>query len=121
MDQLIPLPAEERRVFEAGLDQFLAQSHKRAVIQNHPREQSAAHTLLPSLGEPVSSLLIMVLPIHGQALGALVCVAHGADRYVPEHLDALDLLYEPFYIALSNALAHREIGRLRDILLDDNR
>ena len=42
-------------------------------------------------------------------------------KYTAEHLRLFSLLAEPFAIAISNYLRYREVLRLKDILLDDNR
>ncbi len=38
-----------------------------------------------------------------------------------EHLELVLLLKEPLVIAMSNALKHREVLKLNDLLADDNR
>jgi transcriptional regulator with GAF, ATPase, and Fis domain len=47
--------------------------------------------------------------------------AAGADRYTAEDARLLQLLEDPFTIAMANNLVHREVLRLRDRLADDNR
>lgn len=71
--------------------------------------------------EPESSLLIMRLILDNRRTGALLLRAYGTDRYRQEHIDSMRQLNEPFAIALSNALAHREIVRLKDSLAEENR
>jgi transcriptional regulator with GAF, ATPase, and Fis domain len=50
----------------------------------------------------------------------VVLTAGGADRYSDEHARLLELLADPFSIALANTLVHREVLQLRDRLADDN-
>jgi transcriptional regulator with GAF, ATPase, and Fis domain len=68
-----------------------------------------------------SSDLALPLRIEDQRLGFLVLRAVGEDRFSPEHADLLGSVSDPFAIALSHALAHRELTRRRDDLLDDKR
>ena len=48
-------------------------------------------------------------------------MADGVNRYTGEHARLLRLLHGPIAIAMSNALEHQEIVRLKDMLADDNR
>ncbi len=67
------------------------------------------------------SLLLLFLELEGQRIGKLVLAARGRDRYTEEHARLVALLNGPFAIALANALEHREVERLKDLLADDNR
>jgi transcriptional regulator with GAF, ATPase, and Fis domain len=70
---------------------------------------------------PEFSVMVLVLLIEGKRKGSLALAAKGKDRYMEEHARLLSLLKEPFAIALSNALSHQEVLRLKDMLIDDNR
>jgi len=70
---------------------------------------------------PESSMLIMRLTIDNQRLGVLLLRAEGVGRYTAQHKERIGKLNEPFSIALSNALAHREIQRLNAVLQEENR
>jgi transcriptional regulator with GAF, ATPase, and Fis domain len=65
--------------------------------------------------------LALPLRIEGQRLGFLVLRAPGDGRFSPDHADLLGTVSDPFAIALSHTLAHRELARRRDELLDDKR
>jgi len=69
---------------------------------------------------PESSMLIMRLKLDDQRLGVLLLRAEGIGRYDEYHKELISQLAEPFSIALSNALAHREIQRLNAILTEEN-
>lgn len=70
---------------------------------------------------PESSMLIMRLTLDDQRLGVLLLRAEGVGRYSAQHKERIAKLNEPFSIALSNALAHREIQRLNAVLREENR
>ncbi|MCG6538137.1 MAG: sigma 54-interacting transcriptional regulator, partial [Syntrophales bacterium LBB04] len=70
---------------------------------------------------PNSSALVMRLVIEGERLGSLTLTADGKDRYTEEHARLFSLLNEPCAMALSNALTHQQLLRLKDMLTDDNR
>lgn len=69
---------------------------------------------------PDTSLMIMRLNIQDKRLFALVTYVHGKNRYTNEHAHLLSLLHDPFAIAMSNALRHEEVIKLKEMLIDDN-
>jgi transcriptional regulator with GAF, ATPase, and Fis domain len=68
-----------------------------------------------------NSDLSLVLRIEGRQLGFLVLRAAGEGRFSKEHADLLASISDPFAIALSNTLAHLELIKHKDDLLDDKR
>jgi transcriptional regulator with GAF, ATPase, and Fis domain len=79
------------------------------------REMTAFHSL------PSTSVILLVLRTGGDTLGYLVFISEGEDKFVDEHLDWVRMLKEPFVIAMANALKHRQVLKLNDLLTDDNR
>jgi transcriptional regulator with GAF, ATPase, and Fis domain len=65
--------------------------------------------------------LALALRIETRQIGFLILRAAGEARFSKSHADLLASIAEPFAIALSNTLAHRELMKLRDDLLDDKR
>jgi len=90
-------------------------------IVNRPEDDPVMKPLAVSLGIPASSSLLMRLVIEGERLGTLALTAGGLGRYTEEHARLLALLNEPFAMALSNALKHQQVLKLKDMLTDDNR
>ena len=88
---------------------------------NNPTEEPVTRHLLQALEEPPSSLMSLPLAVEGQLAGALVVLAKGDNRYTEEHARLYTQLKVPFFVALSNAMKHREILELKDLLADDNR
>ena len=66
---------------------------------------------------PDTSLLIIPLALEQNVVGHMIFVAHGKDRYTPDHAHLVSLLREPFAIAMSNALKHQEVLNSRNCLL----
>jgi transcriptional regulator with GAF, ATPase, and Fis domain len=64
--------------------------------------------------------MVIRLEIEGERLGALAMYVDGKDQYTREHALLLSVLHEPFAIAMSNALKHQEVLKLKDMLADDN-
>ena len=90
-----------------------------AVIDSEERNP-VAREMLRFHGLEGSSILRMRLATEGGRFGGVVLTAEGGDRYTAEHARLLNLLEDPFTIALANTLVHREVLRLRDRLADDN-
>lgn len=77
--------------------------------------------MLAYYGRPDTSAPVQLLEVEGQKLGALVLLAEGRDKFSESHGRLFSILKEPFAIALSNALKHQEVFKLKDLLADDNR
>ena len=113
IDSISPLSQEAR--------DFLARPDIPDVrIVNRPDSDPVIKNMQKYHGLPESSEIVLLLSIEGKRAGALALAARGKDRYSEEHARLLSLLNEPFAIALSNALSHQELVRLKDMLVDDN-
>ena len=121
MNLLVPLPGDVKSAVKTGSDRVEKLPTGPVWIVNDPDTEPITKAMIKFLGEKESSLLGMLLIIKDKPLGSLICLADGKDRYKDEHLELLALLREPFYISLSNALAHLEVMHLKDLLIDDNR
>ncbi|HTN72991.1 MAG TPA: sigma 54-interacting transcriptional regulator, partial [Methylomirabilota bacterium] len=81
---------------------------------------AVARELSRALGVPNLRGIGIPLRIKGEQLGGLGVLSKSAQRFTKEHGALLELLHDPFAIALSNHLRHREVLRLKDLLADDN-
>jgi len=66
-------------------------------------------------------VLVMCLQIDAQILGFVAIGNNSQIGYTQTHADLLSQLNDPFAIAFSNHLHYRELSRLKDRLMDDNR
>ncbi len=66
------------------------------------------------------SLMFMRLELEGQRVGFLMLRTAGTDRYSDAHGRLMLMLHEPFAIAMKNAMQHKELIRLKDMLTEDN-
>ncbi len=71
--------------------------------------------------KPATSSIVMPLILESDEIGSLVISTEGETTHTEEHAQLVSLLKEPFAIALSNALRHEEVLKLKDRLDDDNR
>lgn len=92
------------------------------TIINRVEERPEIQEVIEMYGlEMDISLISMRLEMEGKRVGLLLLRARGRDRYTDEHAQLMLMLHEPFAIAMTNALQHQELIRLKDILTDDNR
>lgn len=117
LDLLTPLSPEARET-AAGtkLPPF-----KDVYVYKDPFEYAIGREMLQFHKVPCTSLMVVLLKSSGQILGSLVFITDGKEKYTSGHGELVSLLKEPFLIAMSNALKHREVLKLKDLLADDNR
>ncbi len=117
LDLLTPL-SEEARVSAGGSTLPPSQD---VFIFDDPQKYAISREMLQYHRVPCTSLMIMMLKSNGRVLGTLVLITEGKEKYNHEHSRLISLLKEPFVIAMSNTLKHREVLKLKDLLADDNR
>lgn len=74
-----------------------------------------------TLGIQDSGALVLFPKLTHQTLGAVILTNRAGQPYSEDHVRLLELLNEPFAIAISNYSRFREISRLRDLLEEENR
>ncbi len=120
-DLLIPLDQEARGMMERIDRRFKARGWPDAVVINDPQTDPIAPLVLNALQAAGAALLHMVLETEGRPLCSLMVVAKGKHRFSDRDARLLSLLKEPFSVAMSNALKHREVLHFQELLADDNR
>ncbi|MFC1857235.1 sigma-54 interaction domain-containing protein [Thermodesulfobacteriota bacterium] len=124
VDLLTPLTSKARQEMWRFEREYLRQSPNSAwLIQDDPHRQLMFHEMLQIHGIKVTSLMVLPLRLGDKIVGGggLLLATEGDRKFTPQHADLLFLLREPFAIAMSNALKHREVIQLKDLLADDNR
>jgi len=115
---------QERIAFPSILHNWIKKEyHKRkklVMINDISKESFIERQLLRFMAPSDSSLLNMDLKLDGFFLGMLIVQAEGKHQYSEEHLHLLSLLRDPFTVAISNALKHQEIVRLKEMLEEEN-
>ncbi len=119
---ILSLPEKGRNERAAMLKADLLKSDVVIRIMNQPDQMEGLPEILERLGlNAETSLMVHLLKLEGNRIGSLALFADGLNRYNDEHAHLLRLLHDPFAIAMSKALEHQEIIRLKDMLADDNR
>ncbi|MFC1493157.1 sigma-54 interaction domain-containing protein [candidate division KSB1 bacterium] len=121
MDLLIPFDEDSTQKLIELAKVWRAGEMPTVLTINKPLEEPVTILMQSSLGEPPSSALSMPLTLKDKIMGTLVVLAEGDDRYNEYHTQLYTTLKEPFFVAMSNTLKHREVLQLKDLLADDNR
>jgi formate hydrogenlyase transcriptional activator len=120
MSAIVPVSAEAKAKAAEDL-QDIEIGQRSAFIINDSETDPIARDLVKALGHPPSSILGIMLNVGGQFVGAVILAAEGINRFNKQHAKLFGTLKEPFFVAMSNALKHREVLKLKDMLADDNR
>ncbi len=112
-ENIFPIPDEAGQRIEA-------EKGKSVEIINHPEKHFLGGLIWKNMGKKDSSCLVLKLEVEGQRLGVVTFFSMGFDQYTPKHASLLDLVHDPFAIALANTLKHQEVLKLKDLLVDDN-
>ncbi|UCF86276.1 MAG: sigma 54-interacting transcriptional regulator [Desulfobacteraceae bacterium] len=93
------------------------------LFQEDPHRYKWIDEMFHIHGIKATSLLVLPLKIEHRVVGGggLLMVTEGDRKFTQQHANLLSLLREPFAIAMSHALRHREVLRFKEILADDNR
>lgn len=123
VDALTPLPQEAR----TQMEEVAVSDLPDVITMNRPDESPVARAMYTFHGfqerlADSSLLLLLLLAPGGNILGELVAISEdGIDQYSDQHARLLSTLQEPFVVATSNTLEHREVIRLKELLADDYR
>jgi len=125
MDFLIPLSKEAQKKNAELVETFKKEEvpHRIILVKNNVFENQLYKEVFMPMDENVSSLILLPMELHGNVFGGglLVLATSGENKFSEEHKDLISTLKEPFSIAMSNALKHREVLKLKELLIDDNR
>jgi transcriptional regulator with GAF, ATPase, and Fis domain len=120
MNVLVPVSAEAKAKAAENLKDIDI-GQRPAFIINDSETDPIARDLVRLMGYPPCSILGIMLIVSGQRVGAAILSAKGINRFNKQHAKLFGTLKEPFFVAMSNALKHREVLKLKDMLADDNR
>ncbi len=121
-ERILPLPEKgwKQRATEFKAD--LLTNGEVIRVWNQPDPEKGIPEILERIGlSAKTSFMNMLLKLGRNQIGSLALFADGLNQYTAEHVQLLTLLHGPFTIAISNALEHQEVMRLKDMLADDNR
>lgn len=109
---LLHLPKDVEGELKKLLLEIQEGKHPPVLIFNDPDKEPVLARLRKAKGHSDFSVIALSLLIENQLAGLLVLHAKGKNRFTEDHAKLLSLLKLPFFIALSNALEHRNVLRL---------
>ncbi|MDX2434407.1 MAG: sigma 54-interacting transcriptional regulator [Desulfobacterales bacterium] len=109
VDYLTPLSEEARNCAH----EEMTESHG-VYISETPDTCGISREMLEFHDVPCTSLMVMPLQSEELIVGHLVCITEGEEKLNTEHARLISLLRDPFTIALSNTLKHRNELKLYD-------
>ncbi len=116
-DLLTPLSKEAKTLLNHSRQSI----SKNIEIFNDPHENLLAREMLQFHNVKATSLLIVPINPGEERLGGLVFISESQAEFTEYHSHLISLLKEPFTIAVSNALEHREVLKMKMVLSENNR
>jgi len=118
---LVPLADDGKMAMANFRSALLDHTLPDVFVGNTPESEPVSRTVQTFFHLPLSSVMSLPLFIDGHPMGFLALFAEGNDRFTEKHSHLFHLLKEPFFVAMSNTLKHREVLDLKNLLADDNR
>ena len=125
MDFLIPISKDAQNKNLELVETFKKEEvpQRIVLVKNNVLENQLYKEVFMPIDEDVSSIIILPMELHGEVFGGgvLVLTTSGENKFSEEQRDLISTLKEPFSIAMSNALKHKEVLKLKELLIDDNK
>lgn len=115
MDLLTPLSQEARKIVIEFMD-----ADQGIYLFNTPFISPVTIEMLNYHRTTASSLIVMDLKTKGKLLGNFVLISE-TEALTEAHKEMVYLIKDPLSMAMSNALKHQEVIKLKDLMADDNR
>ncbi len=115
MDLLSPIAKNSGSVAGSDLPE------EDATLVTNPAEFPVTRDIGKLYGHHATSVIIMFLRSSSEFLGFFVLISEDQNAFTEDQLEWVTMLKEPLVIAMSNALQHRQVMKLNDLLTDDNR
>lgn len=90
-------------------------------IFNDPDSNPLCREVMKFLNVTFNAAMVLRLRLGDRIFGSLALTTSLTDTFSEEQAELIGILREPFVIALDNALAHRKVIQLKNLLSDDNR
>ncbi|MBU1056136.1 MAG: sigma 54-interacting transcriptional regulator [Proteobacteria bacterium] len=117
MKRIIPLTPE----IGAEVERHWSSLQDVLIINRPEMFPTTLNVVTKLINRPDMATMTLPLKIQDKRLFALVTYLIGLDQYENKHARLLSMLHDPFALAMSNALRHQELLKLKEMLADDNR
>ncbi len=126
VDRMTPLSEAARKELWGFAEELRRRPSRHVwLFADNPLAQTLTREIAEFNRLVMTSIMVMPLGLTTSAelvgRGSIVLVTEGDERFTQQHAKLLSMLKEPFTIAMSNLLRHREVLKLQDRLADDNR
>ena len=121
IDVMVPLPAVAYSQHTKVEESVKSDPTSLAFLLNRSEDHEVAYTLQKLMDLPKCSIISLPVAIENKPLTAIVIVAFGYNKFTEEQKELISLLRDPFSLAISNALQHREVIELTNLLSAHNR
>jgi transcriptional regulator with GAF, ATPase, and Fis domain len=92
----------------------------KTVITNRPERDPTLNRTVKTFGSNWSSMTLY-LSHKRIPIGLASLVTKGRNAFSKEHMELFSMLHDPFSLALSNHIKHREVIRLKNIIEDEKK
>ena len=121
MDTLIIMTDDAKIYMEEMHVRFKTKKWPDTDIINDSTVDTGFREIVKQFNLDRSSLMHLILETTDRPLCSVLLITQGKNIYTEEHAQIINLLKEPFSIAMSNALKHREVTKFKELLADDNK
>jgi transcriptional regulator with GAF, ATPase, and Fis domain len=120
-DFIIRLPLKDLILLSEETQGYLRAHSGETAIVGSTNHSPLAKELSAAMGLHNFTGIGMTLQVKGEQLGYVGVLSKSGEQFTPEHARLLELLHDPFAIAISNHLHYKEVLRLKELLADDSR
>lgn len=118
----IPINSAVKSIYIPREGQTAFHSSKRRIaLMRRPQDNPVTSAIWQALGQKSVSSLVLYLWFNGSRIGQIELFARGQGKFGEEHARLLELLHDPFAVAVANNIQYREVLALKELLADDNR
>jgi len=118
----IPISGDIKSICIPREGQTAFQSSKRRIaVMKRQEDNPVTRAIWQTFGQKTVSSLVLYLWFNGSRIGQIELFARGQSRFGKEHARLLELLHDPFAVAVANTIQYREVSALKELLADDNR
>ena len=100
---------------------LLSLGNDKCLIINDAASDVGGRKICELLGVNDISYILLKVNVGKDIPGHIVVGSRGRNLYSEDHARLLNLIRDPFSIAMTNAVQHQEVVRLKDLLSEDNR
>ena len=111
--KVVPIPPQGQQAFE--------ENKETVIIHNNPEEFAVPFAIWKALNFLDKSSITLFTWFKGKRLGQVGFFVRGRNRYTKEHAHLIELLHNPFSVAMAHSLQYQEIVNIKELFSHDIR